>query len=295
MTKRMAFFLAGIILLSGCGKEMGKEKQAYRIATYTNEYLTDGVVTEEHRAVYTYDDQNQLVQVVGYENGMETSRSFLEYDEYGSVTGTVNESAEETLISEINYVRDGRGNILRSESYTNGVLGSVYEYTYDKRGNELSWTEIPSDAQADETEKFRQTVKKYDRWGNLTEETYKWPYHNIHVLFSYSDGRKVKQTEYDTEGEIAEYWVFSYDDKGRITGESLYSGEGILKFYAEYTFDETGLVCTKSNYDADGIPENYEDIFTYDEYGNELTQERVRDGEVYLRISKTYEPVAQEQ
>ena len=84
MKKSVIFFLVGILLLSGCGKDLNEQKQEYRIATYTNEYLTDGVVTEEHRAVYTYDDQNQLVQAVGYENGMETSRSFLEYDEYGN-------------------------------------------------------------------------------------------------------------------------------------------------------------------------------------------------------------------
>ena len=60
-------------------------------------------------------------------------------------------------------------------------------------------------------------------------------------------------------------------------------------YYTEYTWDDTGRVQTEMSYYADGTPRNHFDVFTYDEYGNQIMQERYQDGEVYWRISYVYE------
>ena len=71
--------------------------------------------------------------------------------------------------------------------------------------------------------------------------------------------------------------------------KSRYDGEDYLSYYNEFTWDDTGLVKTEMSYNADGTPRDHSDIFTYDEYGNQIMQERCIDGEVYWRITYVYE------
>ena len=91
------------------------------------------------------------------------------------------------------------------------------------------------------------------------------------------------------EKEITEYWIYTYDEKGNLLRKARYDAEDNLSYYNEFTWDDTGMVKTEMSYNADGTPANHFDVFTYDEYGNQIMQERYRDGEVYWRISYVYE------
>ena len=48
---------------------------------------------------------------------------------------------------------------------------------------------------------------------------------------------------------------------------------------------------TSTPYHTKGMLHQSQDVYHYDEYGNEILRERYEDGDVYWRISFTWEPL----
>lgn len=288
-------FTAVLLLLlflfcTACAAEPEETPNSYREVSHTSEYLTDGVITGTDHYEYSYNDLGQLVLSIGYENGTETSRATLEYDEHGNMIRKVTVSEEGTSVLENKFTLDDHSRILRQESYTDGILTRIDEFTYDRQGNEISHSYTGKSAGHEDD--VRHYTKTYDRKGNLTGQTLRWNFNNEYYIWEYENGLETKKTTYhaDTD-EVLEYWAKTYDESGFLTRESRHSADGTQGLRHEYIRDESGLVATRITYDAEGNPSNQTDIFTYDEYGNKLMQERCRDGQVYWRISSTYERI----
>lgn len=274
--------------LTACAAEAAESPNTFREISYTSEYLTDGIITSTDHYEYSYNNLGQLILSIGYENGTETSRAALEYDEHGNMVRKVTVSKEGTSVLENRFTLDDQDRICRQESYTDGILTSIDEFTYDRQGNEISHSYTGKSVGHEDD--IRHYNKTYDNEGNLTRQTMRWNFNNEYYIWEYSDGLETKKTTYNANtDEVVEYWENTYDENGFLIKESRHSANGTPGLCHEYTRDETGLVVTRRTYDANGNPNSHTDIFTYDEYGNKLMQERCRDGQVYWRISSTYE------
>ena len=289
MKKIILLMVTLLLFLSGC---TAKEETGPKfIQTSCNqEFLTDGVVTGTDVDLYTYNDEGQAIYSERHQNGSLVSQTSWEYDAYGNPVRIITEENGTVVqVTEYKNSLDEAGRILHQEMYMNGVLCSEDEYTYDEKGNELTH-EYNWYSEDEAISDWRKYTKTYNRKGELTQQTLHWNFNEEYIIWDYEDGLNVRQTSYESETDkVVEYWAYTYDEKGNELRKSRYDGADNLSYYTEYTWDDTGLVKTEMSYNADGTPRNHFDVFTYDEYGNQIMQERYRDGEVYWRISYVYE------
>ena len=288
MRKSMLLLAVLLILLTGCSQ---KEESAPTFIMIENnqEFLEDGVVIGTDNYTYTHNKDGLAVYSERYQDGSLVTTTSWEYDEFGNPVKITTEGNDTLEISEYKNTLDKDGRILRQEMYLNDTLTSVDVYTYDEKGNELTH-EYNFFSEIEEMSDWRKYTKTYNRKGELTQQTLHWNFNEEYIIWDYEDGLNVRQTSYEGQTDkVVEYWVYTYDEKGNELRKSRYDGADNLSYYTEYTWDDTGLVKTEMSYNADGTPRNHFDVFTYDEYGNQIMQERYRDGEVYWRISYVYE------
>ena len=155
---------------------------------------------------------------------------------------------------------DENWNLLLSYITLNGNFASKVEYEYSEDFTVLT-TKSTSAIYEPDTSKV---IRTFDEKGQVIKaETY--------------DGEQLMST---TE--------YTYDEKDRCIREARYAGDGTLELYHEYVYDEKTRTKTRTCYYADGTADNHSDVYTYDEYGNEVLLEKLRDGEVYWRIQYNY-------
>ena len=288
MKKIMLLTTVLLILLTGCSQKE-ESVPTFIMIECNQEFLKDGVVTGTDCDTYTYNEDGLAIYGERHQDGSLFSTTSWEYDEFGNPVTITTEENGTVQISEYKNTLDKDGRNLRQEMYQNGRLTSVDEFTYDKRGNELTH-EHNWFSENEEMSDWRKYSKTYNWKGELTQQTLHWNFNEEYIIWEYEDELCVRQTSYESgTDKIVEYWINNYDEKGNQIRQSRYDAENNLEFYTEYSWDDTGRVQTKMNYDADGTPRNHFDIFTYDEYGNQIMQERYQDGEVYWRISYVYE------
>jgi hypothetical protein len=290
MKKVSASIMIMVLLLSFCGCSQKEEDLPTFIITENNhEFLEDGIITATDNYTYTYNEAGLTIYSEHYQNGSLLSTTSWEYDEFENPIKITTEGNDTVEIFEYKYTLDKDGRILSQEMYQNGKLISVDTFTYDGKGNELTH-EYKMFSENDEISDWRTYTKTYNRKDMLTKETLHWNFNDKYIIWDYEDELCVRQTTYENETDkIVEYWIYTYDEKGNQTQKSRYDEADNLLYYNESTWDDTGLVQTERIYNADGTPRNHFDVFTYDEYGNEIMQERYRDEEVYWRISYVYE------
>ena len=287
MKKTILLFTSLLFILCGCAT--AKEPEQKFVATaYTQEYLNDGIVTGTDHYSYTYNDAGFMISSEHHQNDLLLSQESYEYDEFGNLVKVIAESNDAVETTEYKYTMDEEGHILRREENRDGELCFVAEFTYDKKGNEL--TQEQTSFSKNEDPYWRKYTKEYNRKGELIRETLDWNFNWEYIIWDYEDELCIRQTAYNKGNDkIEEYYVNTYDEKGNLIRESQYDAADNLKRYTEYTWDETGRVQTKKHYSADGTLQSHSSVVTFDEYGNEIMRENYRDGELYMKTYYTYE------
>ena len=287
--RKMLFLLLAALMLSGCGAN--DEKPQFIHTSVCHEFLKDGTVTGTDDYFYTRNDQGLVICEERYQDGILFSRTEWEYDAHGNVIRVTEKQDSNVTTTEYRNTLDEKGQILRQETWKDGTRILLREITYDHRGNEVShriteWYDPREEAAEDHY------TMTYNKKGELIRQ-------ELHRLFSgercvseYKNGLCIRQTSYASESNaVTDQWEYSYDKQGRRTREARYGETGDLKLYHEYVYDDTAHTMTRTCYYGDGTVDNYSDVSTYDEYGNEILLEKLRDGEVYWRIRYTYEPL----
>ena len=287
MKKTILLFASLLFILCGCATAKEPEQKFVAIA-YKTEYFTDGIVTQTDHYSNTYNDAGLVTYSEHYQDDLLLSQESYEYDEFGNLVKVIAESNDAVETTEYKYTMDEEGHILRREEYQNGELCYVVEFTYDKKGKEL--TREQTLFSGNEEPDWRKYTKEYNRKGELIRETLDWNFNWEYIIWDYEDELCIRQTAYNKGNDkIEEYYVNTYDEKGNLIRESQYDAADNLKRYTEYTWDETGRVQTKKHYSADGTLQSHSSVVTFDEYGNEIMRENYRDGELYMKTYYTYE------
>ena len=287
MRRTILLFVSLLLVLCSCATAKETE-QKFVVIACKNEYITDGIVTSSDYYSSTYNNAGLVTYSEYYEDDLLLSQGSYEYDEFGNPVKVITESNDTVEILEFKNTLDDEGHILRQETYRNGELQFVDEITYDKKGNELTHekTSFPKNKESD----WRKYTKEYNRKGELLRETLHWNFNGHYIIWDYEDELCIRQTRYvNNTDKIAEYFVNTYDEKGKLLRESQYDAADNLKSYTEYTWDETGKVRTRRYYSADGTLEDYSDVITYDEYGNKVMNEHYMDGKLYWKTYYIYE------
>lgn len=287
MKRTVALLLSLLLLLTGCSRKEAEPKPEFRLVTYTREYFTDGDLTGTMHIENTYDDDGRCIRQTQYEDGIQTEYCDYEYDENGNSSRSIAHTAEGESVTVFTYTLDDRSNILRMESYENGRLNYTEENTYDARGRIKSRTETTY--WADSEPASRTLTHAYDLRGELKQLKSANTLSGSYELITYKDGKKYQMTYFEADGTVSDHFTHYYDDNGFEYQWICCGSDGAVKHTCKRQKDETGLVITELHYDAMGYPTGNHDVFTYDEYGNQLLRERYENGEISWRITQTYE------
>ncbi|QDT46981.1 tRNA(Glu)-specific nuclease WapA precursor [Symmachiella dynata] len=268
--------------------------------------ITETIGSSSRETNYTYDDfGRQELFIDSYDRETATF-----YDEYGRVKRTIHHDG---TFSETTYDSFGRvatttdrfGNT-RTNTYDGTVgrliktetsAGVVTEYEYDYYGQQTSM-EVTADNVTARTEyeydQFgrqvlvrdalgRETSYDYDEYGNVIKTTFD---DDSYVTSTYDDFGMIL-SETDALGNTKNY---EYDELGRLTAVILPEVEHpdtsvMVRPGYEYEYDEFGnrtvirdniaWIDNERTYNHDNVAGNdyRETLFTYDDFGNQLTRE----------------------
>lgn len=176
---------------------------------------------------------------------------------------------------------DGQGNLVFWHEYTynlqgqqasvakfnaQGVQEQYLEFTYDEEGRRLiSYSYSDSDGD------LCKIVCEYN--GNNYHETY---YNGIgEEVVNYNDveadadGKVLKETRYDSDGNVRNVAVYEYNEDNNLVGRKYYSSDNMLIYYDVFTYDEDGKRLQQQHYDSSGALTWYvEEV--YDAEGNNI-------------------------
>lgn len=289
MHKKFCICLAALLMLSSCGQKA--EEPRFVNTAMHQEFLEKGTVTGTYDYYSPVDDQGLVTGVETYTDGVLQFRSSFEYDKFGNTIRVTEEQDGIVKTAEYKNTLDEKGRVLRQEIWMDDTMTSFEEFTYDRNGNETShhqnyWNE------AEEVFNWRIYTMAYDWKGNLKQKELNWDFNDEYTVWEYENGHCIRQTSYQKEtGQITQYWEYTYDEKDRCILETRYGKNGVQEAYREYVYNDDARTMISAPYHNNGILHETYDVYHYDDYGNEILQERFKDGEIYWRISYTWEPL----
>jgi len=246
------------------------------------EYLEKGEYQKAHRLLYELGDYKDAAEYLGkfriyYKTAKVkapagTFKLDFKYDDFGNLI--VSDSleyekegpsvAENAYTYEFEYDEGGRitKRIDGGYNYTN--------YIYDSEGNLLKY-EVCTYERTDKSKEpvlvkteylVHQDEYEYDENGKLIKETYYDSEGNVSSVSEYtydSNGRIIKLISHNESDEITMNYAFEYDESGNLTkfmdGFNVtvytYSSENVL-FESTDSNGETGELYNKATYDANG-------------------------------------------
>lgn len=297
MKKQISLILIILLSLSfyGCSSKTESPKNPYRPVSYKSEVIRDGVLTEWILEEYQYDENGFQIGSLQYLYGILEETYIYENDEFGNILKVTSISDGKTTVFDHNLTLDDYGRILLQEVYTDDVLCYTMAYTYNKNGNVTS--EIYTTMEDGAAEVIRNKEMTYNRKGERIREILRKA-DGSYIRYDYEDGKEVKASSYSSSDDLLSYREFTYNSNGQLVKEASYTCQtkgdtrtSLLSAYSLYAYDDTGLVVTKTNHTVDERPVQTYSVTTYDEYGNQLLQERYIDGQLDWRITQTFEPI----
>ena len=250
MKKLLALLLLSA-LLCACGKGSAEPKADYVLpgeirlqdgVTYRLSYDGDemriGSIDGSYRLLHCDGEGRLVKETVHTPNGKERSATTYQYDPNGNLTEKSKRS-QSGVYRDV-YTYDERGNRLSWRYGYDGAWDGWYEYTYDERGNQTAWASYDADGSC-----RARGEAVYDERGNQTA--------SVHYD---EDGKAVSRNEY------------IYDEHGRKHTWTCYDS-GVFRLRQEYTYDEhDALLQTVSYTQEDGRGDR--ETYAYDERGNRI-------------------------
>ena len=266
-----------------------------------------------HMIRMEYDDGGNCIEKAYFdiqESPMRISSGYAAirntYDSYGNVT-------EESY-----HDVDGE---LTSTSV--GMPGAErLEYSYNDRGNCVRVTKSSRSGMFPESSAYTTLVHEYDKWDNLTAESYldadgnTWSDEYGVALYTYvydEQNRQVLMQMFDDSGHPAAVSGYTarrdeYDGKNRIAANIYYGEKGgpvpeNILYKVRFTYDDRGNCTEKFYEDKNGSPTDiitgyYKLKWVYDKVGNQLGETyydtngdlyQISDG--YAELAAEYDPM----
>ena len=246
MKKLTVLLLTALLLLSGCAKTEEPENP-YRLKSYTSESTIAGNLTHDIRCEYFYDESGQMYQWDSYWHGDLLRSNYVERDEHGNIIrSTITNSDGSQTVEDHTLTLDEQHRILRDEVYVEDTCQSIWEYAYDKDGNQTMQNIIRSPGNEDSITSWVDMT--YDGNGNLLREDVRWSHSSSsYTEYSYKGGKLDKTSSYNENNKLTEYILYSYDESGLVVTLTTYSANGTLEETVINTYDEYGNLLTNES------------------------------------------------
>lgn len=195
-------------------------------------YNEDGSINHTYK--YGVNEEGKVLDELLFEaDGEITEHRSMEYSPEGLLIKELVHYADGTA-DQLIYKYDDKGRLLSrrsidSEGETGNYLVNVYN-------NDFLVSESEYDI-AGEIITQRKII--YNEEGKITEEVFRTPEENYHILYSYEEiGQPSVRRRYNEDKHLTERNTFTYDNEGRISESMDETSSGIEITYT--TYDEAG-------------------------------------------------------
>jgi len=240
----------------------------YQIRSYLNsgklknvtDHNADGTVARTQE--YTFDQQENLLELLSRMGEMTLKRESYKYDKAGNLVETVTYTGDGSIDKKVSDQYDENNLLIETTEYSTSfgelVLNNIQKNEYDNAGNKVKEIYL-----GPEGENWGSAEWKYDaqgneiEWMNMTEtgeikirQTYLYNEENVLTTrrsFD-KDGKQINEANldhlgqpltlirYDTDGNISRKSGNRYDQFGNISAELRYGPAGTESVYAEYKY-----------------------------------------------------------
>ena len=230
-----------------------------------------------------FDDSGHPIEVITYNpDGSVEHKYKYQYNEKGQVVDELLLEADDEITEHRSMEYNVEGRLVKEYVHYLDGTADVLNFTYDEQGRLLSKRSIDSDGETGnyivnvfdgdklvteseydmDGEIITQRRIIYDDDGNITEEVFKTPEENYHILHSYlENGQASVRRRYNEDKHLTERHTFSYDSEGRLSESMEESSSGIEITYIKY--DPAGNII--------------------------LQEEKTQEGELLSCIERTYD------
>jgi YD repeat-containing protein len=207
-------------------------------------YNPDGTV--EHKYKYRYTSEGKVIDEMLLEADDEvTEHRSMVYDSDGKLSKEfihyLDDSADVLI-----YTYDSEGRLISRRSIDNeGETGNYLVNVY-------SGKQLVSESEYDIAgEIITQRKIVYDENGKITEEIFRTPEQNYHILYSYDEsGTASVSRKYNEDKHLTERNTFTYNTEGRLSESMEETSSGIEITYIKY--DEAGNIILQEEKSEDG-------------------------------------------
>lgn len=214
------------------------------LPTEVTTYYPDGSV--EHKYEYQYNSEGKIIDELLIESdGEVTEHRSMVYDSEGRLAKEfihyLDDSADVLM-----FTYDAEGRLLSRRSVDNeGETGNYLVNVYS--GNQLV-----SESEYDIAgEIITQRKIVYNEEGKITEEIFRTPEQNYHILYSYDEnGTASVSRKYNEDKHLTERNTFTYNSEGRLSESMEETSSGIEITYIKY--DEAGNIVLQEEKTEDG-------------------------------------------
>ena len=286
MKKQIAILLMGMMMIStllgGCGSsEQQASEQAVSSAESQQESSQQAETQEESSAEEEnkvgLDEPYVLIRETFTSNGTVTEYGYDENGDKISETVSYPDKPDETLYREYTTQYQEDGSKIVSESQTmlqatgEPISSETFEYEYNPDGLLIRKIGFSNGEYQDEI------LYEYDDNGNLLSQSEGKPGSGVTSLaksYEYDEsGNLTKETQYNSAGEINQYWTYEYDENGKQTVKHNYNpaGEEMIEAVEcqwQYEYDGEGRVIEEWQESVAGGHKYEWYEYEYDEYGN---------------------------
>ena len=253
-------------------KSLERFKKGKPHYSYLFQYDKNGMMTHfEHKIKgkvvemenLQFNDQGKLTHFEQYGRNHKLKKKVIRtYDEQGHLLNEKKYYKNTSIPAyEWHYTYYENGQLKRNELYKKGKLSSVWDYSCDKEGQEVSKSKVHEKNVCIITEHnndgtYVKIIRTTDDKGRVvkTRTTYNsdslliaWETINKNgkVKYKYtreydSDGRLIKNTSYKNANDIRSYLVFQYDKEGHIISQSEYKGNDKMTRKYTKTYNANG-------------------------------------------------------
>jgi YD repeat-containing protein len=208
-------------------------------------YLPDGTV--EHIYKYQYNSDGKLTDELLLEADNEvTEHRSMEYNADGQLVKEFIHYLDGTA-DVLNFTYDNKGRLLSRRSIdSEGETGNYLVNVYDE---DL----LVSESEYDITgEIITQRKIIYDENGKITEEVFRTPEENYHILYNYDEnGQASVRRRYNEDKHLTERNTFTYNTEGRLSESMEESSSGIEITFIGY--DDAGNIIVQEEKTEEGV------------------------------------------
>lgn len=265
-----------------------------------------------------YDDHYRIIESKIFDDGEYKGKWTYKFNDKGDTSNISKYDDEGKVVYEVKFQFDEKGNLVEKSYYYDGEFDNKDVMKYDEKNNRITFTHlVDDDLSLDYLKKYTYNDNGFETsWEYFDEDTllqmkgqsvydeYNRKIDSIYYVegspdfkakWVYDDsGNLLKQTFFDSEGELISREVYKYNENNQLIKDSRYDDDNVMIEMFDLEYRDDGQIKKITRYGEDEFLQDIWHFKYYDSYGLQRHDQYLNNIEIPKLIRKyTYDPPLQ--